>query len=102
MQPITYYVNETTQIKKFVNLAGEYCEKLTRLQFWHLNMVICYDRLNSPHTLQDLVFVRKHVFKIFSDDLLDSILIALEGIDRRSAKQLLLALTSIAAESDHY
>lgn len=103
MRPIHYYVEETDQMNAFMNLVGEYFEKLTPLQFWQLNMVICYD-LQSRKTfiLQELVFVRKHVFKITRDDLLDSVLTALEGISRKTAKQLILAIAAIAAESDQY
>ena len=108
MQPITYYVEESAQIKAFVELVGECFEKLTHCQLWDLNMVLSYDlgqyRLMSacPDRLSGLTITHSEILELDEDALLEQVLNILENIPRKTAKQLLLALTSIAAESDHY
>ena len=108
MQPITYYVEESAQIAAFVELVGEYFEKLTHCQLWDLNMVLSYDlgqrnlRDNPYARLHGLISTHSEILQLSEDALLEQVLNILEGISRKHAKQLVLSIAAIAAESDHY
>ena len=108
MQPITYYVEETDQTNAFVSLVGEYFEKLTRSQLWHLNMIISNDLtfgsvLKDPYdVLSGLADTRTALLGTSSDRTLDAAIVILERVQRKHAKQLVLAIAAIAAESDQY
>jgi hypothetical protein len=108
MQSIFYYVEESAQIKAFVELVGEYFEKLNHCQLWDLNMVLSYDlgqyRLMSacPDRLSGLTITHSEVLELDEDELIEQALKILEAIPRKQAKQVVLAIGAIAAESDHY
>jgi hypothetical protein len=108
MQPIHYYVEETDQMNAFMNLVGEYFEKLTHCQLWDLNMVLSYDlgRRNlrdKPYDrLRGLLSTHFEILQLSEDALLEQVLNILENIPRKTAKQLTMAIAAIAADSDQY
>jgi hypothetical protein len=113
MQPITYYIEETDQIKDFVELVGEYFEKLNQFQLWDLSMVLSYDLgqlnlnckpfpvLNGPG-FTSLSFTYSDILELGPDETVEQALAVLSQISRKTAKQLVLAIAAIAADSDQY
>ena len=108
MQTIFYYVEETDQIKAFVYLVGEYFEKLNRSQLWQLSMILGNDltfgtACTDPYdVLIGLADTRTSLFGTSPDRTLDAAIAILERVQRKQAKQLVLAIAAIAAESDQY